>query len=161
LTQIDAIVQRKGYPDFERRSSQALGVIRTLPDDRMETLLRESVIARLACAAPEFGERPYLVPLPCFYDGAGLVALSGPGTKIRVMRANPLVTIEVDRGTAPDRWESVVAEGEYEELTDPAERSAALETIATMSGESPVLGAETIVFRIRLTAKSGRYELPE
>lgn len=138
-----------------------MGVIRNLPDDRIEALLHESVIARLACAAPAFGERPYLVPLPCFYDGEGLVALSGPGTKIRVMRANPLVTIEVDRGTAPDRWESVVAEAEYEELTDPDARSAALRTIATMSGETPQLGAETIVFKIRLTAKSGRYELPE
>jgi nitroimidazol reductase NimA-like FMN-containing flavoprotein (pyridoxamine 5'-phosphate oxidase superfamily) len=138
-----------------------LGVIRNLPDDRIEALLEESVIARLACAAPAFGERPYLVPLPCFYDGQGLVALSGPGTKIRVMRANPLVTIEVDRGTAPDRWESVVAEGEYQELMDPDQRAAALGTIAAMSGDTPQLDEHTIVFRIRLTAKSGRYELPE
>lgn len=138
-----------------------MGVIRNLPDDRIEQLLEESLIARLACAAPEFGPRPYVVPLPCFYDGEGLVALSAPGTKIRVMRANPLVTIEVDRGTAPDRWESAVAEGEYQELTDPAARASALETIARKSGETPVLDANTIVFRIRLTAKTGRYELPE
>ena len=137
-----------------------MGVIRVLPDDGIEALLNESVICRLACAAPEFGARPYLVPLPCFYDGDGLVALSGPGLKIRVMRANPLVTVEVDRGTAPDRWESVVAEGEYEELTEGASRAAALESIARMSGETPVLADDTTVFRIRLTAKSGRYEQP-
>ena len=137
-----------------------MGVIRVLPDDGIEALLNESVICRLACAAPEFGVRPYLVPLPCFYDGDGLVALSGPGLKIRVMRANPLVSVEVDRGTAPDHWESVVAEGEYEELTERASREAALETIARMSGETPVLANDTIVFRIRLTAKSGRYERP-
>jgi nitroimidazol reductase NimA-like FMN-containing flavoprotein (pyridoxamine 5'-phosphate oxidase superfamily) len=138
-----------------------LGVIRNLPDERIEQLLHESVIARLACAASAISARPYLVPLPCFYDGDGLVALSGPGTKIRVMRTNPLVSIEVDRGSAPDRWESVVAEGEYQELSDPEERRKALETIERLSGETPVLGPETIIFRIRLTAKSGRYETPE
>jgi len=138
-----------------------LGVIRTLPDEEIEELLRASVIARLACAAPEFGARPYLVPLPCFYDGDGLVALSGPGTKIAVMRRNPLVTIEVDRGNAPDHWESVVAEGEYRELIDPAEHAEAVSLIAEMSGETPVVGPDTIIFRIELTAKSGRYERPE
>lgn len=137
-----------------------MGVIRVLSDDAIETLLRDSVICRLACAAPEVGPRPYLVPLPCFFDGGGLVALSGPGLKIRVMRANPLVTVEVDRGDAPDFWESVVAEGEYQELTADPERAAALATIAEQSGETPALGPETIVFRIRLTAMSGRYERP-
>lgn len=131
-----------------------------LPDEDIETLLSESVICRLACAAPEFGARPYLVPLPCFYDGEALVALSGPGLKVKIMRANPLVTIEVDRGDAPDSWESVVAEGTYEEVTTPDEVQSALATIAELSGEAPVLDEQTIVFRIRLTAKSGRYERP-
>ena len=138
-----------------------MGVIRTLPDEQIEQLLHESVIARLACGAPEFGARPYLVPLPCFYDGTGLVALSGPGTKIRVMRANPLVTIEVDRGEAPDHWESVVAEGNYRELTDPLEINQALVLITEQSGETPEIGDDVIIFRIDLTAKSGRYERPE
>lgn len=138
-----------------------MGVIRTLSAERIERLLRESVIARLACCGHEAGARPYLVPLPCFYDGESLVALSGPGRKIRLMRANPLVTIEVDRGTAADRWESVVAEGIYEEIVDAEERKAALRTIFDKSGEAPSLDESTILFRIRLTAKSGRYELPE
>ncbi len=138
-----------------------MGVIRHLPEDGIERLLHESVICRLACASPEFGERPYLVPLPCFYDGEALVALSGPGQKIRVMRRNPLVSIEVDRGDAPDHWESVVAEGTFKELTSSDERLAALDTIMEQSGETPVIDADTIIFRITLTAKSGRYERPE
>ena len=138
-----------------------MGVIRVLPDDRIETLLREAVIARLACCAHEAGARPYLVPLPCFYDGESLVALSGPGTKIRMMRANPLVTIEVDTGEASDRWSSVIAEGVYEEIEAPEERVRALATIQAATGEEPVLEAQTMLFRIRLTARSGRYELPE
>jgi nitroimidazol reductase NimA-like FMN-containing flavoprotein (pyridoxamine 5'-phosphate oxidase superfamily) len=138
-----------------------MGVIRVLPDERIETLLRESVIARLACCAHEDGARPYLVPIPCFYDGESLVALSGPGTKIRMMRANPLVTVEVDTGEASDRWSSVIADGIYEEITLPEERRRALATIQAATGEEPALDSQTILFRIRLTAKSGRYELPE
>jgi len=138
-----------------------MGVIRILPDDRIEALLRDSVIARLACCAHGDGARPYLVPLPCFYDGESLVALSGPGAKIGIMRANPLVTIEVDTGVAADRWSSVVAEGIYEEITEPGEQARALAVIEAATGEKQSLDPETILFRIRLTAKSGRYELPE
>lgn len=132
-----------------------------MPEDRIEALLRESVIARLACCAHDDGARPYLVPLPCFYDGESLVALSGPGAKIRIMRANPLVTIEVDTGEASDRWSSVIAEGVYEEIDQLDERTRALDLIEAATGEQQVLGPETILFRIRLTARSGRYELPE
>ncbi len=138
-----------------------MGVIRVLPKDRIEALLREAVIARLACCAHDSGGRPYLVPLPCFYDGESLVALSGPGTKIRIMRANPLVTIEVDTGEASDRWSSVIAEGVYEEIEAADERKRALDLIEAATGQPQAIDAETILFRIRLTAKSGRYELPE
>lgn len=137
-----------------------MGVIRVLPDDEIEALLRESVIARLACCAHDGDGRPYLVPLPCFYDGVALYALTGPGTKLRMMRINPLVTVEVDTGEASDRWKSVIAEGVFEELMEPAEREHALAVIAAATGETPELGAHSVVFRIRITAKSGRYELP-
>ena len=137
-----------------------MGVIRILPDDEIEELLRTAVIARLACCAHDGDGRPYLVPLPCFYDGTALYALSGPGTKLRMMRANPLVSVEVDAGEASDRWKSVIADGVFEEQTEPAEREHALAIIAARSGEAPELGAHSVVFRIRLTAKSGRYELP-
>ncbi len=93
-----------------------MGVIRVLPDNEIEALLHQAVIARLACCSHDGDGRPYLVPLPCFYDGVALYALTGPGTKLRMMRANPLVTIEVDVGEASDRWKSVIAEGVFEEL---------------------------------------------
>jgi nitroimidazol reductase NimA-like FMN-containing flavoprotein (pyridoxamine 5'-phosphate oxidase superfamily) len=76
------------------------------------------------------------------------------------MRANPLVTIEVDEATASDRWRSVVAEGEFEEITEPGARERALRVIYPAPKPIPELGVQTIVFRIRLTAKSGRYEVP-
>lgn len=140
-----------------------MGVIRVLPEDRIERLLQSAVVGRIACCAHGAGEdaRPYLVPLAYAYDGEAVYAHSGPGRKLRLMRANPLVTIEVDEAEAPDRWASVVAEGVFEEITEPAARERALRLLYPPPDPIPDLGAMTTVFRIRLTAKSGRYELPE
>jgi nitroimidazol reductase NimA-like FMN-containing flavoprotein (pyridoxamine 5'-phosphate oxidase superfamily) len=137
-----------------------MGVIRVLPESEIEALLQHAVIARLACCSHDGDGRPFLVPLPCFYAGEALYALTGPGTKLRMMRANPLVTIEVDAGEASDRWKSVIAEGVFEELVTPDDQRKAMAIITAATGETPELGAHSTLFRIRLTAKSGRYELP-
>ncbi len=140
-----------------------MGVIRVLPDEQIEELFRTAVVGRIACCAHGEGEdaRPYLVPLAFGYDGAALYAHTGPGRKLRLMRANPLVTVEVDEAAAPDRWRSAVAEGVFEELADAAARERALRLLYPAPAPIPDLGAMTTVFRIRLTAKSGRYETPD
>ena len=101
------------------------------------------------------------MPLAYGYDGESIYAHSGPGKKLNFMRANPLVTIEVDEAAAPDRWSSVIAEGVFEELTDgdDAGRRAPLDLPEPQA--IPELGGQTVVYRIRLTTKSGRYETPE
>jgi len=134
-----------------------VGVIRDLPADEIEELLRSAIVGRIACSHPS-NPRPYLVPLAYCYDGAAIYAHTGPGTKLTYMRANPLVTIEVDSAEAGDVWQSVVAEGTFEELTGEA-RERALGVI--YPERIPDLGAMTVVFKIALTSKSGRYERPE
>jgi nitroimidazol reductase NimA-like FMN-containing flavoprotein (pyridoxamine 5'-phosphate oxidase superfamily) len=139
-----------------------MGVISVLPEDEIEELLRTAIVGRIACCAhgAEGGDgRPYVVPLAYGYDGEAIYAHSGPGRKIRLMRAQPLITVEVDYADASDRWRSVIAEGVYEEISDGDDRQRALEIIYPDS--IPDLGPETIVFRIRLTAKSGRFEAPD
>ena len=140
-----------------------MGTIHVLPDDEIEELLRTAIVGRIACCAwGKAGDdgRPFLVPLAYGYDGAAVYAHSGPGRKIQLMRAQPLVSFEVDTAEASDRWRSVIAEGTYDELTGPEERARALAIIYPPPAEVPALGAETIVYRIRLSAKSGRYEVP-
>lgn len=137
-----------------------MGVISELPPDEIETLIRGAIIGRIACCDHAGEGRPYLVPIAFGYDGASLHAHSGPGRKLATMRANPLVTVEFDEATAPDSWRSVVAEGVFEEIDDPAERERALRTIYPPPDPIPDLGAFTTVFRIRLTARSGRCETP-
>jgi nitroimidazol reductase NimA-like FMN-containing flavoprotein (pyridoxamine 5'-phosphate oxidase superfamily) len=141
-----------------------VGQISELPPDQIERLLQTAIVGRIACCAHGTdGDdgRPYVVPLAYGYDGEAIYAHSGLGRKIRMMRAQPLVTVEVDEAVAADRWRSVIAEGVYEELSEPAAREHALAIIYPTPDHRPVFDAQTIVYRIRLTAKSGRFEVPD
>ena len=139
-----------------------MGTIRVLPAEGIEALLRTAVVGRIACCGHGLSGdgRPYLVPLAYGYDGESIYAHSGPGRKLDLMRAEPRVTFEVDEAEASDRWRSVIAEGTFEEIDDPRQRNAALAVIYGPAG-IPDLGTQTVVFRIRLTSRSGRYETPD
>lgn len=140
-----------------------MATIHLLPDAEIDELLATAIVGRIACCAHglEGGDgRPYVVPIAYGYDGDAIYAHSEVGRKIRLMRAQPLVSVEVDRAEAPDRWRSVIADGVYDELIDDAARARALSIIYPDPQRRPVLPDTTVVYRIRITAKSGRYELP-
>lgn len=139
-----------------------MGTIRELPAEGIEALLRTAIVGRIACCGHgRTGDgRPYLVPLAYGYDGESVYAHSGPGRKLDLMRSEPRVTFEVDEAEASDRWRSVIAEGTFEEIKDPQQRDAALAVIYDANGV-PDLGSQTVVFRIRLTSRSGRFETPD
>lgn len=136
-----------------------MGVIRHLDPQAIERLLADSIVGRIACNQP--GDRPYLVPLAYAYDGASVFAVSGPGRKLDLMRADPRISFEVDRVEQSDRWESVVAEGEFEEVIDDSEILAAIALIQAATGVPVEMGPHSVVFRLRLTARSGRFEVPD
>lgn len=139
-----------------------MGIIRDLPPAGIEELLRTAIVGRIACCGHgSIGDgRPYLVPLAYGYDGDAIYAHSGPGRKLDLMRAEPRVTFEVDEAQAPDHWRSVIAEGVFEELREAGQRDAGLTVIYGPAG-IPDLGSHTVVFKIRLTSRSGRYETPD
>ncbi|CAN5781043.1 hypothetical protein BH23CHL5_BH23CHL5_23430 [soil metagenome] len=140
-----------------------MGIIRELPADQIEALLHRAVIGRIACCAhgKTGNSRPYLVPLAFAYDGHSIYAHTGPGRKLDFMRAQPDVTFEVDEGSASDMWKSVIADASFEEIADEPDRMAALRLLYPDTPQSPILGKMTVVFRLRITAKSGRYETPD
>jgi nitroimidazol reductase NimA-like FMN-containing flavoprotein (pyridoxamine 5'-phosphate oxidase superfamily) len=138
-----------------------MGKIFVLDDEGIERLLSTALVGRIAYASPTVnGGRPYIVPLAYGYDGHAVYAVGPVGQKIRVMREQPLVSFEVDTAEAEDRWQSVVAEGEYEELSDPMLRAHGLSVIFR-DQPVPVFPETHVVYRIRLTAKSGRFEVPD
>jgi nitroimidazol reductase NimA-like FMN-containing flavoprotein (pyridoxamine 5'-phosphate oxidase superfamily) len=136
-----------------------MGVIHHLDADGIEAMLASSIVGRIACN--QSGDRPYLVPLAYAYDGESIYAVSGPGRKLDLMRADPRISFEVDRVEQSDRWQSVVAEGEFEEVSDADEIQIAVALIEGATGVPVVMGAHSVVFRLRLASKSGRYELPD
>jgi nitroimidazol reductase NimA-like FMN-containing flavoprotein (pyridoxamine 5'-phosphate oxidase superfamily) len=140
-----------------------VGTIHILPPEQIEELLERSIIGRIACCGHgSTGDgRPYMVPIAYAYDGDAIYAHSGPGRKLDFMRAEPRVTFEVDEGTAPDQWRSVIVEATFEEIDDEAERVKALKALYPGPDPIPALDAMTTVFRLAITAKSGRYETPD
>ena len=139
-----------------------MGKIYVLPDHDIERLLNTALVGRIACCATAFdGEaRPYVVPLAYGYDGESVYAFSGLGRKIHIMRAQPLISFEVDEALAEDRWSSVIADGAYEELTSAEDRRIAHDVIFGQGSAFPDFSLEQIVYRLRLSRKSGRFELP-
>jgi nitroimidazol reductase NimA-like FMN-containing flavoprotein (pyridoxamine 5'-phosphate oxidase superfamily) len=135
-----------------------MGIIAPLAPERIEELLATSLIGRIACATPE--GRPYLVPMGYGYDGDAIYAIGFPGRKIALMRAQPLVVFEVDRGSAEDEWESVVAEGTFEELPGEDGWETALRVLHG-DGPYPERTEGAVPFRIVLTKKTGRFEIPD
>ena len=90
-------------------------IIRTLSTPECTAVLAGNRLARLACAQDG---RPYVVPIHYAYDHNYLYAFSMPGKKIEWMRANPLVSVQVDDRGEGSSWRSVVLDGRYEELPD-------------------------------------------
>ena len=118
------------------------------------------------------------MPLTYAYADGCVYAHSAEGTKLRLMRANPLVCFEVERMRSPVDWETVVAEGTFEELAGEAAHAAMrlyIDRLASrlVSGTArlrtemypqrahpPNDGHGAVVFRLRLTETSGRFETP-
>jgi len=140
-----------------------MGKIYVLGDEGIERLLHNSLVGRIACSSldAESDPRPYLVPLAYGYDGESVYTFSNPGRKIEIMRSQPLVSFEVDAAVAEDRWESVIAEGTYEELMSERDRQKAHDVLFAGRPEIPPFSPAQIVYRIRLTKKTGRFELPD
>ncbi len=84
-------------------------------------VLAATRLARLACA---FENQPYVVPVYVAYyappgEEACLYGFTTPGQKVKWMRANPLVCVEVDAVERYDQWVTVIVLGRYEELPEP------------------------------------------
>lgn len=138
-----------------------MGKIFVLDADGIENLLSNCLVGRIACASPNVNDgRPTIVPLAYGYDGEAAYAVGPVGQKIRIMRDQPLVSFEVDTAEAEDRWRSAVAEGVYEELSTPEDREAGLHVIFG-ERERPHIPESHVVYRLRFTQKTGRFEVPD
>lgn len=96
-------------------------------------LLKRVSIGKLACS---LNDQPYIVPVGFSYEPGCLYIFSTLGKKIKWMRQNPKVCMQVDEIGNQSNWLSVIVIGTYVELTEqqfPAQREHALEKLAQYS----------------------------
>ena len=147
-------------------------MIGELNSGEIEELISHQFIGRIGCYADEV---IYIVPVSYAYDGTYIYGRSFEGMKIEMMRKNPKVCFEADNTLNLANWQSVIAWGEFEEIKDADERAKALQKL--QDRVLPVISSETmhitpqwpfstgdmnsiegIIYRIRLTKKTGRFE---
>lgn len=128
-------------------------MIDELHPDEIETVLHRHHIGRLACVADG---HPYVVPITYAYAGGAVYARTLPGRKLDALRAEPRVCFEVDERWDDATWRSVVADGVFEEVTDESELRAAVALLSRAMPDAARNAEGGVLFRVRLTTKSGR-----
>ena len=149
-------------------------MIGKLNDEQMDSVLKENIVGRIGC---NDGNKTYIVPISYAYDGKYIFAHSTDGMKIEIMRNNPDVCFEVDDIKSFTHWQSVIAWGKYQELTDERDRYYALKLFVNRmihiktsktafipqlndKNEHPHLkeNVRPVIYRIIITKKTGRFE---
>jgi nitroimidazol reductase NimA-like FMN-containing flavoprotein (pyridoxamine 5'-phosphate oxidase superfamily) len=149
-------------------------MIGKLNDEQIEEVLRSNVLGRIGC---QDSNKIYVVPVNYVYDDKHIIAHSVEGMKIRMMRKNHSVCFEVDEMKNFTNWKSVIAWGEYQELTEERDRYYAMKLFVDrmmhMKISETALPPEItekrvhprspgnirpVVFRIVISEKTGRYE---
>lgn len=136
-----------GMPAFYRRDVPAY--TRTMHVDmtpaECEKLLAEGKYAHLGCVD---GGQPYVFPITYAYERGVLYGVTMEGTKIRIMRANPSVCVQVERVASESDWESVMCFGEYEEITDHDEVQRLKLLLGGVRGKAVLAGEDAPVTAI-------------
>jgi uncharacterized protein len=150
-------------------------MIGNLTNEEIEEVLKQNVLGRIGC---NDGERTYVVPVNYVYDGRCIIAHSYEGMKIKIMRKNSAVCFEVDEMKSFTSWKSVIAWGEYQELTEERKRYEAMKLFVDRMlhvkiSKSAVLPyavenvepphfpqgkSRSVIYRIVITEKTGRFE---
>jgi uncharacterized protein len=149
-------------------------MIGRLCSEQIEEILSSNSLGRIGC---KDSTQVYIVPINYVYDGNSIIAHSVYGMKIEMMRQNPDVCFQVDKIKDHSNWQSVIAWGEYKELTDERERYEAMKifverTMRLKISETAIPpelsegrvhprspgNIKPVIYRIILTEKTGRYE---
>lgn len=140
--------------------------VNPINNEECDAILCRASIGRLACSRDN---QPYVVPVYLACESGWVYVFSTFGQKIRWMRANPKVCVEVDEIMSESEWATVIINGRYEELIEPQyaeERAHArkllarqhqwwLNAAAERGLESYDALMEPIFFRVRIDSMTG------
>jgi uncharacterized protein len=143
-------------------------IIHELTRSECLALLQRATVGRLACARDS---QPYIVPVSFYFneDDMSLYSFSTIGQKIRWMRDNPKVCVELDEIADRLQWTTVIINGVYEEIRNAPNAARVQERAMTIFQDQPqwwLPGTATlakdgghdspVVYRIRVATMSGR-----
>jgi hypothetical protein len=140
----------------------------------IEQLLNNQHLGKLGVTD---GNMVYIVPVNYVYDGKYIIGHSTEGMKIRLMRQKPDVCFLVENIQEMNQWETVIAWGRFEEITDEEEKQQAMELLwkkmlklkvgdtampphasAERPRERQAGYTSVVIWRIALNKKTGRFE---
>jgi uncharacterized protein len=145
-----------------------------LTQEKIDNLLKSQFVGRIGC---HVNGETYIVPVTYAWEDDNIYIHAAEGKKLSMMRANNAVCFEVEHLEHMGQWETVIAQGIFEELHG----DDAIKGLKILTNKlSPVIISETIpsghemmrktnelmdfsklkavVFRIKLTKKTGRFE---
>ncbi|GHO89680.1 pyridoxamine 5'-phosphate oxidase family protein [Dictyobacter formicarum] len=143
-----------------------------LTQDQINRLLASQNFGRIGVSNHN---RIYIIPINYIFDGTDIYAHSLPGTKLQIMRNHPEVCLQVDKIKDGSTWQSVLAWGTFQELAGDEAANVCyalgkqlncliasgyalheMRSLDTSNTPRPIT-----IYRIHLTEKTGRFELPE
>ena len=136
-------------------------MITALSEKQSRQLLESAHLARLGCIVD--GE-PYITPINYKFENDFIYCHSLYGKKVEGLRKNPRACVQVDEIKSDLFWRSVMVFGNYEEVTDSAERETILRNLLRefpmLTPVESALAAdgippEVIIFRIRIDRITG------
>jgi nitroimidazol reductase NimA-like FMN-containing flavoprotein (pyridoxamine 5'-phosphate oxidase superfamily) len=148
---------------------------RELNKSEIINILQSQSICRLGCTD---GKHPYVVPITYFFDGKHVYCQTQEGKKIKIMRKNPNVCLQIDIVNSMRSYKSILIFGKFEELkNEEAIQASTLleENIFVIMTRSRIHQFEhqekseiadkdrikLISFRINITEMTGRSEQEE
>ena len=148
-------------------------MLRELNEPQIEALLKQELIGRIGCQS---AGTVYIVPVNYVYDEGNIYCHSAKGMKINMMRENPEICFEVENINDITNWQTVIAWGRFEEITDMEEKQRVLQKLTDRitpfivddsvtrehgfaDKESDIgTSIELIMYKIIIRKKTGRFE---
>lgn len=150
-------------------------MIGKLSSTEIDHLLESQFVGHIGCYD---GDEVYVVPISYAYANECIYCHTNEGKKIDIMRQNPKVCFQVDKVDDLSNWNSVIAWGEFKEISDQEERNKVLQILlhshmtATSSiqdhlgpawpfsskNQDELTKITGILFKICLLRKTGKFE---
>lgn len=138
--------------------------VKDLSEGEITGILSRVGYGHLACCR---NDRPYVVPVHYAYEDGIIFIYTTEGKKYEIIKENPNVCLQIEEVVDDHQWQSVIVDGDAEQLSAGAERDRAIELIVARNPTlTPAVSIRwldewvrenrEVVYRVTPTATSGR-----